>query len=149
VVVVVVGIFGGLLAGLKAAQARLAPAPAPQIWFVVGIVIVSAGILLRWWSVRTLGTYFSPVVTVADDQPLITAGPYRTLRHPAYTGLLLTFAGFGVALGDLAALSVMVGGLAAALTYRIRVEERALAAALGARWKTFAAGRARLIPGIW
>jgi protein-S-isoprenylcysteine O-methyltransferase Ste14 len=73
----------------------------------------------------------------------------RTLRHPAYTGLLLTFAGFGVALGDVAALSVIVCGTVVGLMYRIPVEERLLAATFGSRREAFATERARLLPGIW
>jgi protein-S-isoprenylcysteine O-methyltransferase Ste14 len=105
--------------------------------------------LLRWWSVRTLGAFFTVTVTVGDDQPLISTGPYRMVRHPAYTGLLLTFVGLGAALGDVAALLVMVCGTGAGLAYRIRVEERALATTFGARWEAFASDRARLVPGIW
>jgi hypothetical protein len=44
---------------LVAAQARLVPAPAPQIWFVAGIVAAWAGTLLRLWPVRTLGAFFT------------------------------------------------------------------------------------------
>jgi protein-S-isoprenylcysteine O-methyltransferase Ste14 len=89
------------------------------------------------------------VLAVGDTQPVIESGPYRWLRHPSYSGLLLAFAGCGVMVGDWAGLLGSVGIVLAALVFRIRVEERALTAALGQRYVTFASRRARLVPFVW
>ena len=53
--------------------------------------------MLRGWSIMTLGEYFTGRVMVSADQPVITAGPYRVLRHPSYFGFLLCCAGAGLA----------------------------------------------------
>ena len=59
------------------------------------MAILVAGLVLRGWSFKTLGEYFTFTVMVSSDQPVITAGPYRLLRHPSYTGILLACAGAG------------------------------------------------------
>jgi protein-S-isoprenylcysteine O-methyltransferase Ste14 len=117
--------------------------------FALGLVVGWAGGLLRWWSFVSLGKYFTVVVTTSADQPVIDRGPYRVLRHPSYTGLLLIFAGVGVMVGNwLSAAGALVLVLIA-LIYRLRIEERALIATLGDRYREFAASRARLIPYVW
>ena len=76
-------------------------------------------------------------------------GPYRVLRHPSYTGLLLAIAGCGLMLGTLVGTAAAVVLVSIALVYRLRKEELALTAALGDRYRQFAAWRARLIPYVW
>jgi protein-S-isoprenylcysteine O-methyltransferase Ste14 len=117
--------------------------------FALGVVVGWAGTLLRWWSFVTLGRYFTVVVQASADQPVIDRGPYRFLRHPGYTGLLLMFAGVGLMIGNWVSAAGAVILVLIALIHRLRIEERALNAALGDRYREFAASRARLIPYVW
>jgi protein-S-isoprenylcysteine O-methyltransferase Ste14 len=117
--------------------------------FGLGGVIGWLGLLLRWWSVATLGQYFTVVVKTSEDQPVVDRGPYRVLRHPSYTGLLLAVGGVGLMLGNWLSLLGGVVLVLLALMYRIRVEERALSEALGTRYRDYAASRARLVPFVW
>lgn len=117
--------------------------------FTLGAITAWAGALLRWWSIVTLGRYFTVVVMTAADQPVIDRGPYRVLRHPAYTGLLLVVGGLGVMTGNAAGAAAALVLVLVAVIHRLRVEERALVAALGDRYRAFAASRARLIPFVW
>jgi len=131
-----------------------AVAPAAMIggglWsFALGVAVGWFGLLLRWWSFITLGKYFTVVVKTSDDQPVVQRGPYKVLRHPSYTGLLLAFAGCGLMLGNWVSTVGAVALVLVALTYRLRIEERALTEALGDRYREFAASRARLIPYVW
>jgi protein-S-isoprenylcysteine O-methyltransferase Ste14 len=64
--------------------------------FAVGMVLLVAGAGLRWWSFWALGQYFTFTVNVSSDQQVVTAGPYRVLRHPGYAGGLLAMIGIGV-----------------------------------------------------
>ena len=93
----------------------------------------------------TLGYYFTGRVMVSADQPVITAGPYRVLRHPSYTGFLLACAGVGLAAANWVALAVMVLPLAV-FFWRIHAEETALLATLGERYRAYAAQHKRLVP---
>jgi len=67
---------------------RFVPAAAirPAAAFAAGIVVMLGGLVLRGWAIKTLGEYFTGRVMVGSDQPVITAGPYRLLRHPATPG---------------------------------------------------------------
>ena len=80
---------------------------------------------------------------------MVDRGPYRLLRHPSYTGLLLAFVGCTVMTGNWVSATASVALLLAAIVHRIRIEERALNHALGERYRDFATGRARLIPFLW
>ncbi|GIF22446.1 protein-S-isoprenylcysteine O-methyltransferase Ste14 [Actinoplanes tereljensis] len=117
--------------------------------FGLGAAVGLAGLLLRWWSFASLGRYFTVVVKTSADQVVVDRGPYRVLRHPSYTGLLLAFAGAGLMWGNWVGAAGSVGLILAALIYRLRIEERALIAALGDPYRAFAATRARLIPYLW
>jgi protein-S-isoprenylcysteine O-methyltransferase Ste14 len=120
------------------------------VWiFSLGVVIGWLGLLLRWWSFVTLGKYFTVVLQTSEDQPVVDRGPYRVLRHPSYTGLLLAFVGCGLMYGNWVSAACSVTILLAALVYRIRIEERSLNAALGERYRDFAVSRARLVPFLW
>ncbi len=117
--------------------------------FFLGIVLMVAGIVIRQWSILTLGRFFTIDVRVAPDQTVVDRGPYRWVRHPSYTGLILFFAGFGLALGNWGSLIVLAVVPTAGLVVRIRSEERALLTSLGDDYRRYAAGRRRLLPGIW
>jgi protein-S-isoprenylcysteine O-methyltransferase Ste14 len=65
------------------------------------------------------------------------------------TGLIAVFVGLGLALDNWAALAVLAVVPTVGLLVRIRFEERALLDGLGEQYRRFAAGRRRLIPGVW
>jgi protein-S-isoprenylcysteine O-methyltransferase Ste14 len=131
---------------------RIVPAaairPAP-LAFGIGMVVLLAGLALRGWSFKVLGDYFTFTVMVSSDQPVVGAGPYRVLRHPGYSGILLACAGVGLAAANWVALGVAVAAPLALLLVRIRIEERALLATLGERYLSYAAGHKRLVPLVW
>jgi protein-S-isoprenylcysteine O-methyltransferase Ste14 len=142
--------FGAIL--LIPIGRAVAPAAAigGGVWiFALGVLIGWLGLLLRWWSFVSLGKFFTVVLKTSEDQPVVDSGPYQVLRHPSYTGLLLTFVGCNLVTGNWLSTGGSVTLLLTALVYRIRIEERALNAALGDRYRDFATGRARLVPFLW
>jgi protein-S-isoprenylcysteine O-methyltransferase Ste14 len=64
-----------------------------------GFVIVCLGIAFSIWARLILGSNWSGVVTIKEDHTLIKRGPYRMVRHPIYTGLLLGMLGSAVQYG--------------------------------------------------
>jgi protein-S-isoprenylcysteine O-methyltransferase Ste14 len=116
---------------------------------VLGVSIIAAGAALRIWAVVTLGRFFKITVTIQPDHHVVDIGPYRHLRHPSYTGLLLIFAGVGIAFGNWLSVLALVAFPLAGILIRIRVEEAALTAALGESYAAYAARTDRLIPGVW
>jgi protein-S-isoprenylcysteine O-methyltransferase len=117
--------------------------------FFVGICLMLLGIALRWYSAATLGKYFTFDVAIQTEQILVEAGPYRYIRHPSYSGALLTLLGFGLALGNWVGLVAALSSLGLAYAYRIPVEEAALAAALGEAYKQYVRRTWRLVPFLF
>ena len=115
----------------------------------LGVGVLLAGAALRDWSILTLGRYFRREVTIEPGQRLVRRGPYRLLRHPSYTGLLLAFGGFGLALGSWVGAAVALLIVFVGMLPRIRVEERALAQAFGADYADYANSTARMLPYVW
>ena len=114
-----------------------------------GLVLMVAGIVLRQWAIALLGRFFTVDVRVQEGQEVVESGPYRWVRHPSYTGMLLTFAGIGLCLGNWLSILCVLVPPNIGLLVRIHVEEAALMAELGEPYRRFAAGRARLIPHVW
>jgi protein-S-isoprenylcysteine O-methyltransferase Ste14 len=108
-----------------------------------------AGIGLRQWSIHVLARYFTYEVTIQEGQQVVSSGPYRVVRHPSYSGLLLTEAGVGLTLGSLLSLLIAVLVPLIGILSRIRVEEAALRTGLGSAYERYAQGRSRLEPGVW
>jgi isoprenylcysteine carboxyl methyltransferase (ICMT) family protein YpbQ len=113
----------------------------------VGLVLALAGFILREWAVIRLGRYFSRTVEIEAGHRLVTDGPYRWFRHPAYTGMLLVDTGLVLALGTWLGALIALALVLAATLYRIRVEERVLIDAFGDKYRDFMCRTWRLIPG--
>jgi protein-S-isoprenylcysteine O-methyltransferase Ste14 len=117
--------------------------------FTAGMVVLLAGVALRGWSFKTLGDYFTFTVMVSSDQPVVANGPYRVLRHPGYTGLLLACAGVGLTAANWASVAGMTLLPLAAILWRIHIEEGALLTTLGDRYRCYALQHKRLVPLVW
>jgi protein-S-isoprenylcysteine O-methyltransferase Ste14 len=115
----------------------------------LGIVMVWAGMAFRLWAVLTLGAFFRTSVVVQHGHRLVTAGPYRWLRHPAYTGAIITTTGLGLAFGNWASLAALLVFPSLAIAFRIHVEERALTEQFGEAYRDFSKNRSAVIPAIW
>lgn len=142
---VAVGIFLGMLAALRAPWAAL---PGRGVLFGVGIALMLAGIFLRQWAIRTLGRYFTFDVAVRTLQPVVETGPYRYVRHPGYSGALLTIFGFGLTLANWLSLAAFLLGVAVGCAYRVPVEERALCEGLGQPYADYMQRTPRFFPHI-
>lgn len=114
-----------------------------------GVALALAGLALRLWSMRTLARAFSYDLKIVDGHELVRSGPYRWLRHPAYTGMLLWSVALGVWNPSVPGLALLVAATLPQLTHRIAHEERLLAEHFGARWDAHARATARLVPFVW
>jgi protein-S-isoprenylcysteine O-methyltransferase Ste14 len=144
------GLYLGIIAAEVLGHNGHLPWPGSSLWPVItGIVLILTGTAIRAWCIATLGRFFQFHIQVLGDHRVVTDGPYRFVRHPSYTGLLLVMAGFGFASGDILGLVVAWVFIIAGLTVRIRAEERQLTAALGPEYERFAATRKRVVPAVW
>ena len=117
--------------------------------FFFGMTIMLIGMALRYWAVATLGASFRTTIETDKDQKVVSAGPYKYIRHPSYCGWLLICFGYGVAVQNWLSLLVAVLLPLAALLYRIHVEETALVFSLGSEYVEYQKRTKRLIPWIW
>lgn len=117
--------------------------------FYVGIALMLAGLAFRFYSMSVLGRFFTYSVGVQADHVVVQSGPYRYIRHPSYTGALITLAGLGLALGNWLGLLALLGCMSIAYGYRIKVEEAALTAALGEPYKQYMLRTRRLVPFLF
>lgn len=81
-------------------------------WQWLGVGITACGVAIAIWARWHLGSNWSGVVTLKEGHELIRTGPYRTIRHPIYTGILLALLGTAVTLGEVRGLlAVAIGWL--------------------------------------
>lgn len=119
--------------------------PRSVAWFWLGFILVALGlgfsIVARAW----LGGNWSGTVTLKQDHKLIQRGPYRWVRHPIYTGILLALLGSVIALGEWRG----VLGLALiilSLLHKIAVEEVFLTQQFGDAYRRYSAEVPALVP---
>ena len=118
----------------------------PDWVFYPGIFLMLLGVLVRQWAIAVLGRFFSLSVRVVEDHRVVMKGPYRLVRHPSYTGVLITFIGLALAVQSLGALLVLLGVFSLSYGYRIRVEEKTLLSELGEDYASYMKRTKRLIP---
>ncbi len=118
--------------------------PGEEIWPGGGLVIVTVAAVLSLASLLALGRRFG---VRPAWRGLATAGPYRLVRHPMYLAYLLADVGYNLQEGNAGTALLTAAGWAS-LVWRIRAEERVLAADPG--WASYARSvRYRLLPGLW
>jgi protein-S-isoprenylcysteine O-methyltransferase Ste14 len=117
-----------------------------RFWIAVGII--AAGLVLSIWARRVLGGNWSGSVTLKEGHELVQDGPYRRIRHPIYSGVLLMILGTALA-------SARVQGLLAfaiafvALFLKSRVEERWMELEFPERYMAYKRGSGALIPRVF
>ncbi len=102
--------------------------------------------MIRQWAIAVLGRFFSFHVRVVEDHRVVDKGPYRLVRHPSYTGVLITFIGLALAVQSLGALFVLLAVFIVSYGYRMGVEEKALLSELGDDYANYMKRTKRLIP---
>jgi len=116
---------------------------------IAALAVYAVAMSLVAWAVA-VNRYFSPVVRIQTERGhhLVTAGPYRFVRHPGYLGMCIAFPASAVALGSWLAL-IPAGACALAALQRAALEDRYLLENLPG-YRAYAEGVPfRLIPGLW
>lgn len=146
-VVITLALTAGHFVALSGLGPGLGLGPDARGWLGVGVFLAGCG--LRAWAVRHLGRFFTVSVALAADHRVVNDGPYRLVRHPSYTGLLMEFAGVGIVLGSWAGLAVILVPIFLALVRRMHVEEAALRGGLGEAYVEYVRRTRRLVPGVY
>jgi protein-S-isoprenylcysteine O-methyltransferase Ste14 len=143
----------GVAVALGEFAARQAPGvalPGPGWWPVaLGFVVLALGLALRAWAAHELGRFFRFTVVVQADHRVVDTGPYRLVRHPSYTGLLMIELGLGIELGTWLSIAACLLPPLIAFAIRLRHEEKILISELGQPYRVYMARTHRLVPGVW
>ena len=126
---------------------RRGPLP-PDLTTCVAFGAMIGGLALRTWAVVLLGPWFTWNVTVQAGQRLVSRGPYHLVRHPSYTGALITFVASCVLLESWVVAVFAAVALTFAFTRRIRYEEALLVKTLPG-YQAYMSRTAKLVPGIF
>lgn len=135
-----------IVAGLTVRFGWATAAPWLQI---VGWVAMTAGALLASWALTT-NTFAAQVPRIQAERghTVVSSGPYRYVRHPMYTGIVLMGPGLALGLGSTWAL---IPGLVFSLAFILRTasEDRMLRQDLPGYDNYATQTRYRLLPGLW
>jgi protein-S-isoprenylcysteine O-methyltransferase len=145
-----IGIYGSLAISLTLAFSGYGTIDFQRYLFAwVGLFLIIAGIMIRWSAILTLRRFFTVNVAIQDHHRLVKTGLYRIVRHPAYSGALLSFLGIAISLSNWIVLAFVAIPIVGAFAYRIRIEERALTEAFGEEYLEYVHITKRLIPWVF
>jgi protein-S-isoprenylcysteine O-methyltransferase Ste14 len=126
---------------------RFGWSPVPAYVSIVGDGLIVLGYLVIFFVVRE-NSYAAATIQVAEDQRVISTGPYALVRHPMYAGALLLIIGMPLALGSwYGVLGIL--GFVPVLIWRLSDEERFLVRNLPGYAEYTSKVRWRLIPWLF
>jgi protein-S-isoprenylcysteine O-methyltransferase Ste14 len=114
---------------------------------VIGVTLTTAGVAFAIWARWHLGANWSAIVSIREQHELIRTGPYRRVRHPIYTGMLLAMAGTALVLGELRGLLAFAITLFA-FYWKARKEEAWLTREFGESFEAHAKQTGMFLPKI-
>jgi protein-S-isoprenylcysteine O-methyltransferase len=120
----------------------------PAVIHAVALALMVFGLVIRWAAIHTLGRLFTVDVAIHTDHEVVQTGLYRFVRHPSYTGLLITFLGMGLYFANWLSVIVLLVPIAIGMSIRVRREEKALLRSLGPAYAAYCARTKRFIPGL-
>ena len=119
----------------------------PLAWF--GVLLVIAGIGVRYWSAGILGASYTRTLRTSAGQTIQRAGPYQYVRHPGYAGSVLMWIGVALSTGDWVGVLVIIPVIVMAYVRRIQAEDAMLIARFGPEYAAYARDVRRLVPFVY
>ena len=144
-----IAIIVSMTSGVLIAVYWAAPIIKTNLLLYIGSALIVFGMLIRFIAIRTLGKFFTVNLAIHGDQSLIKTGLYKYIRHPSYTGSLLSFLGFGLSLNNWLSLIIIIVPILVTFINRINIEEKLLLEQFGSEYNEYKKGARRLIPWIY
>jgi protein-S-isoprenylcysteine O-methyltransferase Ste14 len=113
----------------------------------LGLVLFVCGLALAVWARIYLGRNWGTPMSQRDDPELVTSGPYRRVRHPIYSGIILAMVGTAVAVSWY--WFVAVGVLGAYFIYSATAEEHYMTKLFPDAYPAFKRSTKMLIPFVF
>jgi protein-S-isoprenylcysteine O-methyltransferase Ste14 len=120
------------------------PLPDAVRWIGFGMGIL--GLLLLTWVQHSLGRSFSATLRIRRDQNLVVTGPYRTVRHPMYTALLLLWGGLAILSANWFILLQVLAGVSGIIRVRAPLEEAMMLEVFGDSYREYMKRTGRFLP---
>ncbi len=140
--VIVVGI------GVRLSIAHHLADPTSSLWRQgTGLALWAAGLALAVWARIYIGRNWGMPMTRREEPELVTSGPYRTVRHPIYTGILLALLGTVLATTAFGLIAVVL--VAVYFAFSAVREERYLISVFPDQYPAYQRSSKRLVPFVW
>jgi protein-S-isoprenylcysteine O-methyltransferase Ste14 len=120
-----------------------------EVKYFSGILLILIGIAIRFIAIFSLKSYFNANVAIHHDHKLKTDGIYKKIRHPSYSGSLITSLGLGLTLGNWISLLIIVLPIFGVFLYRIKIEEKALTDNFKKEYLDYQKRTKKLIPYVF
>jgi len=121
----------------------------PAHYSFLGLLIMILGLTIRYYAVMTLGKFFDVKVRIQKNHQLIKTGLYKYIRHPSYTGILLTSFGCCLVLRSVLGLLFSLTIYFSAFIYRIHLEEKVLVRHFKEEYTKYSQQTKKLIPFLF
>lgn len=113
----------------------------------LGVALTAAGIGFAVWARLYLGGNWSGAVTVKVDHELVRTGPYRFVRHPIYTGLIVALLGTALQRAQVRGL-IAIGLLYVGFKMKSKIEEQAMIRTFGAQYDEYSRTTGAIVPKL-
>ncbi len=147
-IVIFISIFFGALIYVYCKLNNMKLFYLPDIFIILGLILIIIGISIRWTAILTLKQFFSVNVTITQNHKIVKSGLYKFIRHPAYTGSLISFLGLGLSFSNWLSLLLIFLPILIIFILRIKAEEELLIKHFGLDYINYRKETKYLIPYI-
>jgi protein-S-isoprenylcysteine O-methyltransferase Ste14 len=123
--------------------------PGSTVIAYVGLFVIISGMIVRILAIITLGNFFTVNLALHTDHQLVNKGLYQFIRHPSYSGSMLSFVGLGLSFNNWLSLVVIVIPVMASFLYRIHIEEKLMIQQFGEKYIDYQKNTKRMIPFVY
>jgi protein-S-isoprenylcysteine O-methyltransferase Ste14 len=120
----------------------------PLYLTALGVLFMLSAFYLRHQAATALGAFWSVHIEIRKDHPVIQTGPYKYVRHPIYTSILLEGTGFVLLSGCIYTLPILLFGTLPCLLYRLKLEEREMVKAIEPSYTAYMEKTGALLPKL-
>jgi protein-S-isoprenylcysteine O-methyltransferase Ste14 len=113
----------------------------------IGLVVFAAGLIFAIWARVHIGRNWGPPMSSKNERELVSSGPYRLVRHPIYTGILLGGVGTAIALSWVWLIATALAG--GYFVYSAVIEERNLAQELPDTYPAYKQSTKMIVPFLF
>lgn len=125
------------------------PCPMGNVLTYIGLLLIVTGMMIRFIAIWSLGRLFTVDVTIRKDHFIKKDGLYKIIRHPSYTGSLISFLGLGCSLNNWISTIIIITLVTAAMLYRIKIEEQLLIEQFGDEYISYMKNSYCLLPWVY